>query len=827
MRSMLSHALLAALVVIPIRSAWAQDADGDGTADSADAFPCDPGAAAMAFAPGLGVHGLMLVEDQWPSLGDDDFDDAVLHYNYMFRLDAAGQVVGLRLTLNAQALGGTFDNGVALRLPVPASSVASATRIVGSGAPQPLSLSSLDAEAVIVLSNNLRELFAGQTGQINSLGTAPTVTGQTLELDIVFTAAVNLAIGAAPYDLFIFRTQRPAHEIHRPEYSGTAAMDANLFNTQSDASSPSRHFVDGSGLPFVLLVPEGSAYPLEGVSISSLFPGIIGFASSGGASNADFYLSPQLSFAYANPPAPTLPRGDFFSADTSCVMACTPGAPGCGVTSCAGATSGGVQVIDPNGGSSADAFSAYCEAGGEGWTKLSSAQWPFFFSGSTWQDYNGNAPDAANYSAVQRLADFQDDQGCFTFKLAVGNSGSWDSSTPAHTTVWRQCHNPFTESSNGSDYTYISGQESSTCGGFNGLHHRYQGFSYSSDADSNDSVNCWWMQVLPHTNYNNSGYLEGYGGVSNYHNWQVLWVKTDARPVIDSLSASTTTPDPDVQVSLSARAHDPSGQPVSANWTVSDTRWQLNTSGLAATVVAPNVAVPPLTVTLTVSNASGGVSSQTLVIHPTLACAGGTAACPAQHCSDITGPEGLYWLDSNGGSPVDAYQAHCRPGGNGWVKVMSAAWPFFYNSSNWPDLNAGSPTSADFSMLHRRQDFADAQGCYTMRLEVGNAGSWNNSTPAHFTEWTQCHDAFTQTSNGSDYSFISGEESTTCGGFNGLHHKYQGNSYTSDPDSNDGVGCWWMQVVPNRNYNSRGYLEGYGGTGNYHNWQSLWMRSAP
>jgi len=33
-----------------------------------------------------------------------------------------------------------------------------------------------------------------------------------------------------------------------------------------------------------------------------------------------------------------------------------------------------------------------------------------------------------------------------------------------------------------------------------------------------------------------------------------------------------------------------------------------------------------------------------------------------------------------------------------------------------------------------------------------------------------------------------------------------------------------MQVVPTKNYNNKGYLEGWGGSGNYHTWQVLWMR---
>lgn len=98
------------------------------------------------------------------------------------------------------------------------------------------------------------------------------------------------------------------------------------------------------------------------------------------------------------------------------------------------------------------------------------------------------------------------------------------------------------------------------------------------------------------------------------------------------------------------------------------------------------------------------------------------------------------------------------------------------------------------------------------------------SAVAHTTDWKQCHDPFTHTTNGSDYVHLFGDQSTTCGGFNGLHHKYHGYSYTSDPDLGDAVSCWWMQVVPHKDYNGQGFLEGYGGANNYHKWQSLWVR---
>ena len=43
----------------------------------------------------------------------------------------------------------------------------------------------------------------------------------------------------------------------------------------------------------------------------------------------------------------------------------------------------------------------------------------------------------------------------------------------SHYTIWSQEHNPTYETTDGSDYTLIDGEESTTCGGFNGMHSRY------------------------------------------------------------------------------------------------------------------------------------------------------------------------------------------------------------------------------------------------------------------------------------------------------------------------------------------------------------------
>ena len=317
--------LLAALS-IPGIAAAGFDADLDGVVDEADAYPCDPSAAAAVYAPAQGTHRMLLFEDEWPSSGDADFNDAAVGYNYVFRLDAAGAVLSVRATFNALALGGVFDNGLGLHLPVPAAAVATVTRAVGSGGPSSLSPYAGDAELVVAVSDDLRELFDGQEGQINSVGQRPGQQGHTLVVEITFAAPQPLAFAEAPFDVFLFRSADPSHEIHRTGFAGTSLMRSSLFGTADDGSSPARRFVDKAGLPFVLDLPNPGPWPQEGVDVSALWPDITAFATSGGASAKDFYVSQVVASASYTAGSgvtaqPAFAGPDHFPATTGCIDA--------------------------------------------------------------------------------------------------------------------------------------------------------------------------------------------------------------------------------------------------------------------------------------------------------------------------------------------------------------------------------------------------------------------------------------------------------------------------------------------------------------------------
>lgn len=244
--------------------------------------------ASRVYYPSSTSYYMVGYEDQYPNLGDYDFNDLVVAYRVSFGLNDALEVI----TINAEgyliARGGSYDHSWHLRIALPDGSQADGTYQLyvppgvtsGNELIQYIDTSSgID----ITLFNNTTSLFYDPASSFtNTLWDSEHILGHKFSFEITLSNPVILEqMDTAPFDpyLYVYNTNL---EIHLEGKSPVMPASDNI-------SKGLTSFVDENGYPFALVFPEDWRFPYEYVDIGQAYPQLLEYIQSNRQNQTDWY----------------------------------------------------------------------------------------------------------------------------------------------------------------------------------------------------------------------------------------------------------------------------------------------------------------------------------------------------------------------------------------------------------------------------------------------------------------------------------------------------------------------------------------------------------
>ncbi len=274
------------------------DRDKDGITDTFDDYPDDKNLAFNYYYPAKDVFGTLVAEDLWPGLGDFDFNDLVVDYNFNQVADPNNQVVQMVIKLKTRAIGASFRNGFGIQLPVPARSVESVSGYDVPGDNVKLSGTGIESgqtNAVIIAFEDAYDVlpYVGSGTGVNVVAGSGWTEPVIQEIKVVFSTPQTIAaMGQAPYNPFLIVDGQRGKEIHMSGNQPTDLADLSFFGQSQDASDvkTGKYYTSTQGLPWMMDIPGSFDYMIEKKDILKGYTKFGAWAESGGLSYADWYL---------------------------------------------------------------------------------------------------------------------------------------------------------------------------------------------------------------------------------------------------------------------------------------------------------------------------------------------------------------------------------------------------------------------------------------------------------------------------------------------------------------------------------------------------------
>ena len=252
------------------------DSDNDGIIDSEDEYPDDADKAFEVFTPSKYGWGTLAFEDLWPYTGDYDFNDVALRYKCIAILNSQNLAVQLDFIYTVKANGAGFKNGFGIELEtISPSDIESVTGTVLDEGFVNVNSNGTEAgqnNAVVVLFDNVHKMINKET-----------------TVSIKFTQPISTnTLGVAPFNPFIIINAERSKEVHLPGKS-TTTLGNSIIEVEGTNDDYDGDYLTDNGLPWAINIVHDFKVPNEGVSVSLAYNFFNNWASTGGASNADWY----------------------------------------------------------------------------------------------------------------------------------------------------------------------------------------------------------------------------------------------------------------------------------------------------------------------------------------------------------------------------------------------------------------------------------------------------------------------------------------------------------------------------------------------------------
>lgn len=264
---------------------------------------------------GATTNYTLLMEDNWPSIGDYDMNDLVLGLSISYLKDANNMVTGMKLNTELRAVGAKKRIGIALQLDEVLPENVKSITYSNSGFVNDYIFPKLSNgcetgqnKAVVALFDDAHTaldptLAIPFTKLLNTYNDQPKIASALNNLNISFTQPLEPSlIDITRLNFFIVtdgsKNSTRRVEVHLAGFKPTDKNDWTKLGRGYDNSLNGTYYTTPGNMIWGLLIPENIKYSSEMKDITITYPAFVTWCTSGGVNASNWYLQPTSVTGY-------------------------------------------------------------------------------------------------------------------------------------------------------------------------------------------------------------------------------------------------------------------------------------------------------------------------------------------------------------------------------------------------------------------------------------------------------------------------------------------------------------------------------------------------